>query len=185
MDKTNLNIECSLFIDDFTNEKTVVVSKVGKCDHQWFNFISSDEILTVKFSMVATEQFLFFKFFTWGPCLKMAKGDEIIFLFEDKSTLTYKFTQGGNNGCNVSRVGLADLLTLSTKTFLKMRVTTRSQQEVFFIYGTGEKGYTFIRDYLEYSSEAEGQNLLKQMAREFLITVEREMPELLLNKVHS
>ena len=167
-------VECSLFIDDFTNEKKVVVSKVGTKKTGWISFISVDGYLSIRMALIGAEDSMFINFSSFSPFLKMAKGDEIIILFDDQSILKFKFNIVGKVGSNNCRISFEELKSLATKTFAKLKITTKDEVRVFLLYGEDLK-VKMVQNTLEYSSEDEGRQLLKGMSISFVQTIFNEM----------
>ncbi|MFA6058909.1 MAG: hypothetical protein WC756_11975 [Taibaiella sp.] len=178
----NSEIECSLFIDDFTGHKTVIVTKVAGKDTEWLTMAGTKTNTIVKIGFIATEKIVFLKMSSPNCEFAMHPGDECIFLFEDKSTLKFVFEGPSNNGCNIAKIELEDLGKFASIDFNKLKITTPKSQEVFMMFGRANES-AIIKNALEYQTEDEGKILLKKMANQFGLTVNAELNTVELNRV--
>ena len=87
----------TFIIDDFTKEKSIAFSRIAGQDTNYFDIYSDSEFpYSLGLTFENNNGFAYMKFLSISPSFTLTKGDSIILLFEDDTTINYKFQLKGN-----------------------------------------------------------------------------------------
>jgi len=179
--------ECSLFVDEFTGEKEVSFSLIAFKNSSGIDFLRLDTSdisnqIKLRILLKATPENIWIGFWLNTKEFPLKKGDDIIFLFEDKTTLKYTFISDGPDSVNIANIELSAVKKFAMTNIIKIRVSNNKTHEnaVFSFKGYfGLRG--FIKDSVIQESESQGQELFRYMTLLFIKTIAAEFP----NSIYS
>lgn len=166
------NTEASLLIDDFTKERIIFLTKVAGMEKEKYVYTYQLNDFEHLISLNRMELYLSFSYNTKSFFLhllstnkdfNLAKGDSIIFLFDDDTTITstcLTSITSSNSGSyrNVASLSYEEIKTFATKKIRKWKLTNNRKA----LYEVG--GFIHNRRNPQYKSESEGQFLLRTAA---------------------
>jgi hypothetical protein len=164
--------EASLLIDDFTKDRTILITKVAGDETEKYIFTYPfnyfERILVLKqmelgISFTYNNNTFFLHLLSKSKEFTLAKGDEIIFLFEDDTTITsISLTGSSSSGSgiyrNVAVLNYHEIRKFATTRVLKWKLTSKRKS----IYEVG--GFIYNGKDPQYKAENEGQFLLNILA---------------------
>jgi hypothetical protein len=162
----------TMCIDDFTKEKSIFFSKVAGQETKYFDTYSSDSIHSLGITFENNNGFTYMKFQTTSPTFNLSKGDSMILLFDDESTMNIKFLSKPNidkiSGYKISYYTNIKPLTIQeidifAKNNLKKIKITSEKRGLYDVYHLQK-----ILPDSQYKSEIEAQYLLKFMVAMFV-----------------
>lgn len=175
----NLNqTEISYLEDEFTNDKTIKVTKLANEDTEYFSLYldqsnSADDFLS--FTLVNHNGYTYISFYSSNEDITLSKNDRVILLFDDKSKLDIVFTNAGEGTkgqrFNSHEIGFDELNTLLNKNLIKGKMIS-SRKNLYSVYNMNhEVNLNQKSSYNKkalYQTELEGQFLLQLMVQKFI-----------------
>lgn len=161
--------EVAYIIDDFTDKYSVKFSKISNSNVNHLKLFTEKEKDNRNYlgiSLMNLNGILCFDFHSTSDTFSLAKGDEIIMLFEDSSKINITFNQATtgqkHNYSNISLLTIENLKLILDKNFVKLKITSL-RKSVYEVYTFG----CFVNNE-QYENEFEGQLLFKEMAKLFV-----------------
>lgn len=177
--KTTLDqTEVGYLKDEFTDDKTIKVMRVGAEETPYFKLYEDQTESLYNFlgiSLTNHNGYIYMSIHSRNEHITLAKGDSIIFLFQDKSrvSLTFKHAGNGTKGLrnNHAAIGYEELEAFLNKRLVKAKLIS-ARKNLYSIYSLNhriyENPYLSIEEKAQYSIEIEGQYLLKLLTARFI-----------------
>ena len=170
--------EVSYLEDEFTDAKTIMVTKVASEESEYFKLYLDQTTLAHEYlglSLVNHNGYVYASFNSRNEDITLAKGDSLIMLFEDKSKLNFNFSNAGEGTkgfrFNHSPIGFEELNTLLNKRLVKVKLIS-ARKKLYSIYHMNHKineNQTLSIDQAtQYQTELEGQYLLQFITARFI-----------------
>lgn len=164
--------------DDFTGDKTIKVTKVSSEDTPYFKLYRDQTELAHDFlglTFINHNGHLYLSFNSRNEDIALTKSDSLIFLFEDRTKLEFVFNtvNEGSKGCSYNHIaiGFEELNTFLSKNLWKVKMISH-QKNLYCIYhmkqNINENVNLFSYQKAQYSSEQEGQYLLRYLTGRFI-----------------
>tara|TARA_A100000171_G_C2108510_1_gene133736 strand:- start:246 stop:1199 length:954 start_codon:yes stop_codon:yes gene_type:complete len=170
--------EVSYLEDEFTDAKTIKVTKVASEETEYFKLYLDKTTLANEYlglSLVNHNGYVYASFNSRNEDITLAKGDSVIMLFEDKSKLSFTFSNAGEGTkgyrFNHSPIGFQELNILLNMRLAKVKLTSE-RKRLYSIYHMNHeinKNQSIsINQSAQYQTELEGQYLLQLMTAKFI-----------------
>ncbi|WNB18687.1 hypothetical protein [Marivirga arenosa] len=170
--------EVSYQEDEFTDAKTIKITKVASEESEYFKLYLDQATLAHEYlglSLVNHNGYVYASFTSRNEDITLAKGDSLIMLFEDKSKLNFTFSNAGEGTkgfrFNHSPIGFEELDILLNNRLTKVKLIS-TRKKLYSIYHMNHKineNQSFSIDQsAQYQTELEGQYLLQLMTARFI-----------------
>ncbi|ADR23392.1 hypothetical protein MATR_27580 [Marivirga tractuosa] len=170
--------EVSYLEDEFTDDKTIKVTKLASEESEYFKLYLDEATLAYEYlglSLVNHNGYVYASFNSRIEDMTLSKGDSLIMLFEDKSKLNFNFSNAGEGTkgfrFNHSPIGFEELDMLLNKRLVKVKLIS-ARKKLYSIYHMNHKineNQTIsINQATQYQTELEGQYLLQLITARFI-----------------
>lgn len=164
--------------DEFTDDKTIKIVKVGGEETPYFKLYEDQTELSHNFlgvSLINHNGHVYLSLHSRNEHITLAKGDSLIFLFEDKTkiNLTFQHAGDGTKGFrnNHASIGYEELEIFLNKRLMKAKLIS-ARKNLYSIYSLNhriyENSYLPTEQKAQYSIEIEGQYLLQLLTARFI-----------------
>ena len=171
--------EISYLEDEFTNCKTIKVTKLANENSEYFKLYldqskSANEFLG--FTLVNYNGYIYISFNSSNEDITLSKGDRLIILFEYKSKLDITFARAGEGTkgyrFNNSEIGFEEINTLLNKRLLKIKIIS-FRKKLYSVYHMehliNNNQISSSNNEPLYQTKLEGQYLLRIMVEKFIV----------------
>lgn len=164
--------------DEFTDDRTIKVVKVGGEETPYFKLYEDQTELSYNFlgvSPINHNGYVYLSLHSRNEDITLAKGDSLIFLFEDKTKVNLTFQHAGNGTKgfrnNHVSIGYEELKIFLNKRLIKAKLISK-RKNLYSIYSLNhriyENSYLPEKQKAQYSIEIEGQYLLQLLTARFI-----------------
>lgn len=172
------DVEVVLQEDDFSDDRTIKITKVASQDTEYFKLYEDQTGFSFKFlgfTFINHNGRVYIEFFSRNEDITLSKGDSLIFLFEDRSKIDFIFSSSGQGSkgfrYNTINIGFDELNAFLTKNLWKVKMVSK-RKGLYCIYHMNHLISDNI-DYLEYwdaqyLNKIEGQYLLRFLTAKFI-----------------
>ncbi|WP_299670229.1 hypothetical protein [uncultured Polaribacter sp.] len=171
--------EVSYLEDEFTNCKTIKVTKLANENTEYFKlYLDKSKSINdfLGFTLVNQNGYIYISFNSSNEDITLSKGDRLIMLFDDESKLDITFSRAGEgtkgSRFNNSEIGFEEINTLFHKKLLKIKIIS-FRKKMFSVYHmdhliNNNQIYSYYKEPL-YQTILDGQYLLRIMVEKFII----------------
>lgn len=170
--------EVSYQEDEFTDAKTIKITKVASEESEYFKLYLDQATLAHEYlglSLVNHNGYVYVSFNSRNEDITLEKGDSLIMIFEDKLKLNFTFLHAGEGTkgfrFNHSPIGFEELDILLNKRLKKVKLIS-VRKKLYSIYHMDHKineNQSFSIDQnAQYQTELEGQYLLQLVTARFI-----------------
>lgn len=161
----------SIFVDDFTKEKSIFFTQIAGQETKYFETYSDNSVYPLGLTFENNNGFVYMKFKSASPTFNLSKGDGMIILFDDDSTMSFSFIIKSNMNkssglmtiyTNVKHLTLKEIEQFARHNLKKIKLTSK-KNGLYDVYHL-EKRVSWS----PYKSQIEAQYLLKYMVALFV-----------------